>query len=60
MKKVLTNFDLSKKMDTSNPWIVERTGIETRHIADLKQGTSDLGTHAARSALAMAGDSGTR
>ena len=33
-KKVLTNFDLEKLVDTSNDWIVERTGIRQRHMAE--------------------------
>lgn len=40
--KVLTNFDLEKIVDTSNEWIVERTGIRERHIADDRTATSDL------------------
>ncbi len=32
-EKVLTNFDLEKMVDTTNDWIVERTGIHKRHIA---------------------------
>lgn len=49
--KVLTNFDLSQMVDTSNEWIVERTGIEERRIADKDISTSDLGTKAALKAL---------
>jgi 3-oxoacyl-[acyl-carrier-protein] synthase-3 len=41
--KVLTNFDLSKMVDTTNEWIIERTGIKQRHIAEPQQTTSDLG-----------------
>jgi 3-oxoacyl-[acyl-carrier-protein] synthase-3 len=41
--KILTNDDLSKLVDTSNDWIVERTGIKQRHIVDSNQTTSDLG-----------------
>ncbi len=40
--KVLTNFDLEKMVDTSDAWIVERTGIRERRIADEKTATSDL------------------
>lgn len=32
--KVLTNFDLEKMVDTTNEWIVERTGIHQRHVGD--------------------------
>ncbi len=52
---VVTNFDLMKKMDTSNEWIIERTGIEERHYARNGEGSSDLGTAAARKAIAKAG-----
>ena len=41
-EKVLTNFDLEKMVDTSDQWIVERTGIRERHIAAPDQATSDL------------------
>lgn len=50
-EKVLTNFDLSQMVDTSNEWIVERTGIEQRRIADKSQAASDLATEAALRAL---------
>ncbi len=40
--KIVTNFDLSKEVDTNNEWIVERTGIKQRHIADKSELTSDL------------------
>ncbi len=54
-EKVLTNHDLEKMVDTSHDWIVERTGIEKRHIAAKGQTTSDLGEIAARNAMEMAG-----
>lgn len=50
-KKVLTNHDLEKIVDTSDKWIVERTGIESRRIADDSEATSDLSTIAAERAL---------
>ena len=50
-ERVVTNDDLSKIVDTSNEWIVERTGIEERRIADDDTATSDLGTLAAKRAL---------
>jgi len=50
-KKVLTNNDLSKKLDTSDEWIKTRTGINQRHIADKKQLNSDLGFEAAKKAI---------
>ncbi|WP_331487999.1 beta-ketoacyl-ACP synthase III [Caminicella sporogenes] len=53
-EKEITNFDLEKMVDTSNDWIVSRTGIHTRRIADDSTATSDLATMAARKALKMA------
>ncbi|KCZ51801.1 beta-ketoacyl-ACP synthase III [Hyphomonas pacifica] len=53
--KVLTNNDLSKMVDTSDEWIVERTGIRQRHVAAEGEMTSDIATAAARDALAAAG-----
>ncbi len=54
-ENVVTNFDLMKMMDTSNEWIIERTGIEERHYVSPEQGTSDLGVAATQKAIAMAG-----
>ncbi|MDZ7369921.1 MAG: ketoacyl-ACP synthase III [candidate division KSB1 bacterium] len=53
-KKILTNADLEKMVDTSDEWIKTRTGIETRYIAAPDQFTSDLATEAALNALADA------
>lgn len=53
-EKVLTNYDLEKMVDTSHEWIVQRTGIERRHVIDENEGTSDLCVHAAKKALADA------
>jgi 3-oxoacyl-[acyl-carrier-protein] synthase III len=53
--KVLTNDDLAEFVDTSDAWIVERTGIRERHIAAEGELTSDLAVAAARGALASAG-----
>ena len=53
--RVMTNADLAKLVDTSDDWIIQRTGIERRHIAAEGETTSDLGTFAAESALADAG-----
>lgn len=53
-ERVMTNFDLEKIVDTSNEWIVERTGIETRHIAREDEATSDMAIIAAQRALASA------
>jgi 3-oxoacyl-[acyl-carrier-protein] synthase-3 len=54
-ERVLTNKDIEKMMDTSDEWIVERTGIRERHIAAEGQATSDLATEAAQRALEDAG-----
>jgi 3-oxoacyl-[acyl-carrier-protein] synthase III len=53
--KVLTNRDLERMVDTSDEWIVARTGIRQRHIAADEEFTSDLALHASRKALAAAG-----
>jgi len=53
--RVLTNDDLSRMVDTSDEWIVQRSGIRERHIAAPGETTSDLGVAAARVALADAG-----
>jgi len=52
---VVTNDELSKTVETSNEWIVERTGIRQRHIAAQGEFTSDLALHACRNALEAAG-----
>lgn len=53
--RVLTNHDLEKMVETNDQWIVERTGIRERHIADPNVATSDMATEAARCALAQRG-----
>jgi 3-oxoacyl-[acyl-carrier-protein] synthase III len=53
--RVLTNADLEKLVDTSDEWIVTRTGISERHIASDDEATSDLAYHAATAALESAG-----
>ncbi len=53
--RVLTNHDLEKMVETNNQWIIERTGIRERHIADEGVAASDLGVEAARQALCQAG-----
>ena len=53
--RVMTNEDLEKLVDTSDAWIVKRTGIRTRHIADADAATSDLAVEAARRAIDGAG-----
>lgn len=55
---VLTNKDMERMVNTSSEWIVERTGICERHIAGPAMATSDMGTEAARIALAARGISG--
>jgi 3-oxoacyl-[acyl-carrier-protein] synthase-3 len=53
--KVLTNDDLARMVDTSDAWIVERTGIRERHILDPSLAASDLAADAGRSACQKAG-----
>ena len=50
--RVLTNADLEKMVETSDEWILQRTGIRERHIVDKGVATSDLGVAAAKKALA--------
>jgi 3-oxoacyl-[acyl-carrier-protein] synthase-3 len=54
-QRVLTNAELARQIDTSDEWIVQRTGIRQRHIAADGEFTSHLAINAARSALANAG-----
>src|SRR5512138_3774882 len=54
-KKILTNADLEKMVDTSDEWITARTGIKERFIAGDDEYTSIFATGAAEKALAMAG-----
>jgi 3-oxoacyl-[acyl-carrier-protein] synthase-3 len=54
-KRVLTNADLEKMVETSNEWIVQRTGIRQRHLVDEDEATSDLAVRAAQQALERAG-----
>ena len=53
-KRVLTNAELEKMVDTNDEWIVQRTGIRERHIADESEATSDLAIKAAQQALERA------
>lgn len=53
--RILTNFDLEKMVDTTDEWIVSRSGIRERRIVEKDVRTSDLGAEAARQALEMAG-----
>lgn len=57
-EKILTNFDLEKMVETSDEWIRERTGIQSRHIASDEQTTSSLAVLAAKEALKNAKISG--
>ena len=52
---VLTNADLEKMVDTTNEWILQRTGIRERHIVEPGVATSDIAEPAARAAIAEAG-----
>ena len=54
-EQIVTNADLESRVDTSDEWIVQRTGIRQRHIADKSETTSTLATRAAEAALADAG-----
>ncbi len=54
-KRVVTNAELAKRVDTSDQWIVERTGIRRRHVAAEGELTSHLALEAAKRALAAAG-----
>ena len=56
--RLLTNADLEKMVDTSNQWIMERTGIRQRHIADKGVASSHLAVEAAKKALAARGIEG--
>ncbi len=53
--KVLTNFDLEKMVETTDEWIISRSGIRERRIVETNVSTSDLGTQAALRALNAAG-----
>ncbi|MEK1933081.1 MAG: beta-ketoacyl-ACP synthase III [Pararhizobium sp.] len=54
-KRVMTNSEMEEKVDTSDEWIVQRTGIRQRHIAGDGETTASLGEAAARAALINAG-----
>ena len=54
-EQIVTNHDLAARVDTSDEWIIERTGIRQRHIAGEEESTSTLAVAAARAALADAG-----
>lgn len=54
-RRAVSNAELAERVDTSDEWIVERTGISNRHIADPDETTSSLATEAGRKAIAAAG-----
>ena len=54
-RRIVTNDELAARLDTSDEWIVERTGIRQRHIAEADETTGTLATDAARAALTDAG-----
>jgi 3-oxoacyl-[acyl-carrier-protein] synthase-3 len=54
-RRILTNAELARQIDTSDEWIVQRTGIRQRHIAEDGEFTSHLAINAAQAALANAG-----
>jgi 3-oxoacyl-[acyl-carrier-protein] synthase-3 len=53
-ENIITNKNLSKLMDTSDKWIIDRTGIEERRFANPNQGPSDLAVPAAKEAIERA------
>ena len=57
-KRVVSNHELAQTVDTSDEWIVERSGIRQRYVAGQGETTSTLATEAARKALAAAGVEG--
>ena len=54
-ERVMTNDELAKLVDTSNEWILERTGIHQRHIVSAQESTTQLAEAAARQAIESAG-----
>ena len=52
-EQIVTNHDLAARVDTSDEWIIERTGIRQRHLAGEGETTSTLAIAAARAALAL-------
>lgn len=53
-RQIVTNHDLSQRVDTSHDWIVERSGIHQRHIAETDETTSMMATEAAKQAILAA------
>jgi 3-oxoacyl-[acyl-carrier-protein] synthase III len=58
-KRIVSNADLEKSLETTDAWIVQRTGIRQRHVAAADEPTSRLGLYAAKAALADAGLKGS-
>lgn len=58
-EKILTNFDLEKIVDTSNEWIVDRSGIHKRHIASEHESALTMAENAAKEAMLAAGITAT-
>ena len=56
-KKTLSNQDLEKMVDTTNEWIISRTGIENRHIVEDAEASSDMATQIAKQLLEKSGKS---
>ena len=54
-ERALGNEELAKQVDTSDEWIVERTGIRNRHVADSHETTASLASDAGRKAIEAAG-----
>ena len=54
-EKIVSNAEMAERVDTSDEWITERTGIRQRHFAALHETAAYMGAQAARGALAMAG-----
>src|SRR5690606_6883407 len=54
-RRALGNEELAKRVDTSDEWIAERTGIRNRHVAEPDETTASLATEAARKAIDAAG-----
>jgi len=57
-EKVVSNYDLEKSLETSNEWIIQRSGIRERHIAAPNETTANLAVNASRAALEKAGIAG--
>src|SRR5215470_10411154 len=57
-EKIVTNAELAERLETSDAWIVQRTGIRQRYVAAVGELTSDLATAASRQALKSAGMTG--